>query len=159
VAIQANGKIVAAGAALNPASDTEDSSLVRLRPNGGLDPSFGGDGSVRTDFGAADIAAGMTIQSDGKIVVAGGTFNDFPESDFAVALYLKDGRLDATFGGNGRTTTSFGSGGGSAQSVTIDDEGSIIAAGQASIGGQRCSLWHDTRPTAPWTATSAATAR
>lgn len=136
VAVQANGKIVAAGAALNPTTDNEDFSLVRLLPDGSLDRSFGGDGRVRTDFGAADVAAGMAIQSDGKIVVAGGTFRDFPESDFALARYLQDGRLDATFGRDGRKVTSFDSAD-SARSVAIQSDGKIVAAGHAPVGGQQ----------------------
>jgi hypothetical protein len=53
-----------------------------------LDTSFGGDGKVTTDFsGAADYAGGMVVQSDGKIVVVGLSFQGGTGYDFALARY------------------------------------------------------------------------
>lgn len=84
VAIQANGKIVAVGFSAN-ASNNFDFALARYKPGGALDPTFGGDGKVITNFGTdRDIAADVAIRpSNGKIVVAGGS-----SIDFAVARYL-----------------------------------------------------------------------
>lgn len=79
VAIQRDGKIVAAGLACGfcfPAA--RDFGVARYNPDGSLDTTFSGDGKVTTDFGFAnDQAFGTALQSDGKIVaagVAGGTF-------------------------------------------------------------------------------------
>ena len=85
VAIQGDGKIVAAGVAF--ASGTDDFALVRYNTDGSLDTTFDGDGRVTTDFaGSTDQANGVVIQGDGKIVAAGyalvsGNF------DFALARY------------------------------------------------------------------------
>ena len=70
---------------------------------GGLDPSFGTEGKVTTNFGAADLANAVALQPDGKIVVVGktGLAGIF---DFAVARLNPDGSPDNTFGGGGRTT-------------------------------------------------------
>jgi uncharacterized delta-60 repeat protein len=67
VAIQGDGKIVAAGMA------DGRFGLVRYRVNGTRDTTFGGgDGWVATDFGdGPDRATDVAIQADGKIVAAG----------------------------------------------------------------------------------------
>src|SRR6266508_2960252 len=67
VAIQPDGKIVAAG------TNGGDFALARYNRDGSLDTSFDGDGKVTTDFGAPfDLALGVAIQPDGRIVAAGG---------------------------------------------------------------------------------------
>jgi Domain of unknown function (DUF5122) beta-propeller len=54
---------------------------------GTLDASFGTGGKVTTDFaGAGDGAGAIAVQSDGKLVAAGGaTING--QADFALARY------------------------------------------------------------------------
>ncbi len=84
VAIQADGKIVAAG---NGASSVAAGfGIVRLNPNGSLDTSFKGTGIVLTQLQGYAIDVG--IQADGKIVVAGSTDDLlFDFYDFVVARY------------------------------------------------------------------------
>ena len=59
--------------ALHPVPVAPDFALARYLPNGTLDTTFGGDGTVLTDFGSGsyDWATALAIQPDGKIVVAG----------------------------------------------------------------------------------------
>src|SRR5262249_2807687 len=65
LAIQPDGKIVAAGTA------NGDFALARYNVDGTLDATFGSNGKVITDFGwAEDVASAMAILSNGKIVVA-----------------------------------------------------------------------------------------
>ncbi len=85
VAVQPNGKIVVVGRATR---DTTEFGVVRYKPSGGLDLTFGGDGKVLTDFFlGGDLARGVALQSNGKIVVAGaaGAGNKLR---IAVARYL-----------------------------------------------------------------------
>jgi uncharacterized delta-60 repeat protein len=82
VAIQANGRIVAVGLASGGATG-QDFGLARYDPNGSLDTSFSADGRKRTSFGAFDIANGVALQGDGRIVAVG-TGN----GEFALARYL-----------------------------------------------------------------------
>ena len=51
VALQADGKVVAAGA-VEPGAATGDSIVARFRPGGVRDPGFGSDGVARRSFGA-----------------------------------------------------------------------------------------------------------
>jgi uncharacterized delta-60 repeat protein len=62
IAIQANGKIVAAG------YSGTDFAVTRYNTNGSLDATFSGDGRLITNFGGWDSATGVAVQSNGKIV-------------------------------------------------------------------------------------------
>ncbi len=70
VALQADGKIVAAGA-----SNTEinaNFAVARYDRNGDLDTTFSQDGKLTIEFfGSTDIAENIAIQSNGKIVLGG----------------------------------------------------------------------------------------
>ena len=89
VAIQADGKIVAAGYA-DPYL-TLDFAVARYNKDGSLDHSFGGDGKVTTDFDEDDDKSyGVVVQADGKIVVAGYTKDDY---DFALVRYSDQQQL------------------------------------------------------------------
>src|SRR5262249_42620631 len=73
--------------------------LVRYNGDGSLDPSFGDGGKVIANLGpGVDFGTlGATLQSDGKIVVAGAI-----SDDFAVVRYNANGSLDASFGTGGK---------------------------------------------------------
>jgi uncharacterized delta-60 repeat protein len=87
VALQGDGKIVAAGYASGGATGG-DFALARYNPNGTLDSSFSGDGRRRTDFGGNDRANGVALQANGRIVLAGDGLGPDQTRDFALARYL-----------------------------------------------------------------------
>src|SRR6478735_6469687 len=82
VAIQADGKIVVAGSALNGANI--DFAVLRYNTDGSLDTTFDRDGKATFSIlaGFNDIANAVAIQPDGKIVLAGST-NNGSDDDFA----------------------------------------------------------------------------
>jgi uncharacterized delta-60 repeat protein len=87
LAIQTNGNIVAVGSANNGGnSPTGPFALARYLVTGQLDTTFGTSGLVTTSFGSTTQAtiSAVTIQTDGKIVVAGSD----GAGDFVVARYL-----------------------------------------------------------------------
>jgi uncharacterized delta-60 repeat protein len=111
VAIQDDGRIVAAGvseAPTSPFSETPRFALARYNPNGTLYTTFGGDGKKTTHFasGSEDSAYAVAIQDDGKIVAAGDSFVHNRDR-FALARYNSNGTLDTSFGGDGKVTTRF----------------------------------------------------
>jgi uncharacterized delta-60 repeat protein len=140
VAIQSDGKIVAAGESRSDISPTFSVfALARYNPDGTLDPTFNGTGKVLTDFGgpgSGEAVVAVAIQSDGKIVAAG---NSSGRSwDFALARYNPDGTLDPTFNGTGKVLTDF-SGSGSydfAHALAIQPDGKIVVAGESEPTGQ-----------------------
>ena len=132
VAVQADGKLVVVGTTYqnNDFSD-EDFAVARYNSNGTLDHTFGVGGKVQTDFpGLAAVASSVVIQSDGKIVAAGGAFPLFTFlGDFKVVRYNPDGSLDSSFGDGGIVTTTFPGQGSYAFAVALQRDGKIIAAG------------------------------
>ena len=127
VKVQSNGKIVVAG------FSGGTFALARYKPNGSPDPTFSGDGKLTTDFGQfSDVAEGVAIQPDGKIVAVGSVGTTYGQN-FGLARYRPNGSLDPTFSGDGKQTTSFGSFDG-AQELAIQPDGKIVAAGFANDG-------------------------
>src|SRR5882724_2239092 len=107
-----------------------------LAVDGDLDPTFGTDGKVLTDFDhSTDIANAVAVQADGKLVVVGTTYqnNDFSDEDFAVARYNPDGTLDRTFGIGGKVQTDFPGLAAVASSVVVQPDGKIMAAGTVFV--------------------------
>ena len=131
VAIQSDGKVVAAGYA--PVT-SGDFSVARYNTDGSLDTTFNGTGKVTTDFfGGLDGARAVAIQSDGKIVV-GGFANNGATAGFALARYNSDGSLDTSFNGNGKVFTDFGVTSVSS-GLAIQSDGKIVAAGYVAQSG------------------------
>jgi uncharacterized delta-60 repeat protein len=132
VAIQADGKIVVAGAA-DAACSCSRFALARYETDGSLDATFGGDGTVTTRFprGPGSSAQDVTIQGDGKIVAVGG---QLPEgSRFFLVRYETDGSRDTTFAGDGRVRTRVGRGEGTATSVVLQSDAKIVVAGYGGV--------------------------
>ncbi len=128
VAIQSDGKIVAAGYSyISP----NNFVLSRYNSDGSLDTTFGAGGVLLTDMGGG--ASALAIQSDGKIVAAGYSYTGYGY-DFALARYDSNGMLDATFGfGSGKVFAMGGVMGGGASSVAIQADGKIVAAGGSAL--------------------------
>ena len=68
------------------------------------------------------------MQSDGKIVVAGNSFIDGGNNDFAVVRYNANGTLDTSFNETGKATADFGAHD-FGQSVAVYGDGRIVVAG------------------------------
>ena len=150
LAVQTDGKIVAAGLAGSASTDVWDVALLRYNANGSLDTDpitgfGGGTGIVTTDIGSSsNFASAVALQTDGKIVVVGNAFvNSFAAtSDIAVLRYNTNGSLDTTaFGSpNGYVTTSIGAFD-NGFAVAVEPGGKIVVAGNADAGmGDRLAL-------------------
>lgn len=140
VAIQSDGKIVVAGRYDyyndNPIASTF--ALARYNVDGTLDSSFGSSGVVISIFDSFfnGVATAVTIQNDGKIVVAGYKINN-DVSCFVLARYNSNGSLDASFGLSGTVTTSINAANNLdyAYALAIQPDGNILVAGESGIVG------------------------
>ena len=134
VAIQADGKIVAAGSGFPAQVRPLDFALARYNRDGTLDSTFGDGGKVLTTFEPNSIegANAVVIQPDGKIVAAGSTRTG-PTREFAVARYLPNGSLDASFDGDGLVVTPISAG--IVFDLAVQPDGKLIAAGWSNPGG------------------------
>jgi uncharacterized delta-60 repeat protein len=137
VAIQGDGKIVAAGFV---DGGRPDFALVRLDTDGSLDTTFDADGIQAftfgsTTFGGEERAEDLVLQADGKIVVAGyANLSDTGEPfDVALARLSNDGSLDFSFGTDGLVTTDLG-GNDLAFGAALQPDGRIVVVGYSDQG-------------------------
>ena len=134
LALQPDGKLVAAGVTLN--GFRWDFALVRYNTNGSLDTTFGTGGTIITSIGTDGTgASALVLQPDGKLVAAGTTTNDGSAYDFTLVRYNANGSLDATFGTGGKVTTPIGTGDNSVSALVLQSDGKLVAAGYALIAG------------------------
>jgi uncharacterized delta-60 repeat protein len=141
IAVQSDGKILVTGDALS-AQASPDIGVARYNSDGSLDTTFGTGGRVTTDFaGRSDVGAAITVQPDGKILVAGGAdLGASSNFDFALVRYNSNGSLDSTFGNSGKVLTDFNGGLDAATSIGRQTDGKIVAAGFATAGDPHMAL-------------------
>lgn len=135
VAVQPDGKILVAG------NNTSDALVARYLPNGVLDSSFDGDGK-RSIGSLSGAIYTMTLQPDGKIVLAG--THRSPDNDLKFAFYRlnPDASLDPTFNGGGIDFIDIG-GGDAAYDVALQADGRILAYGLSGSHPALVKLWPD----------------
>lgn len=149
VAIDNNGKIVAAGSTRTPDGDDlgSDFLLARYNEDGSLSPDFGNNGLVITDINgsSSDVATKVIIQPDGKILVAGRTHDSATFTNYAIAVvrYLSDGTLDAGFGIQGKSVIPYDSRDDYSYDVSmaLQPDGKIVVSGSTYMHSEPYS--HD----------------
>lgn len=130
LAIQPDGKILAAGYTGADNAGSVDVALLRFQANGSLDKTFGNAGRVITDLGAREGAHALALQADGKILVAGYRESE-QDTDFMLLRYHADGSLDPGFGDKGKVLTDFLGRLDEAYAMAITAADRIILAGRA----------------------------
>ncbi len=101
---------------------------------GKLDQSFGNSGIVVTPLSNGnDVAKGLAIQDDNKIIVVGtGYLSDRNFSDAFLIRYRSDGTIDSSFGLNGLVIPKLGGRTGTLSSVVIQPDSKILAGGTSN---------------------------
>lgn len=131
VEIQPNGKIILAGRL-----QTGGFAVARFLDTGALDTAFSGDGRTVTE--SAYGANAVSLQPDGKVVVAGSGLGSSP--DFMLVRYRPNGSLDPTFHRDGIVKTNFAGAEDIAWDVEVQPNGKIVAIGYAEVNGVRFGL-------------------
>ena len=132
ILVQPDASIVAAGAGGVNINSNPRAYLERRNSSGKLDESFGNGGYI-LDGNMALILYSIALQPDGRIVAAG-FGSSLISNIWTVLRYTANGKLDPSFGNNGKvTTTSFPSTYGTVQKVFVSGS-HIVAAGTASDG-------------------------
>ncbi len=131
VAIQRDGRIIAAGAAFTkqkPPPPQGAFGLARYRPGGSLDRSFGKHGKVTTPLPTSipeECCAEwphvnvLAIQRDGKVLAGGFS------SGATLVRYTRRGDLDRGFGTGGKVTAAVGP----VYGMALQPDGKIVVAG------------------------------
>jgi uncharacterized delta-60 repeat protein len=122
LALQADGKIVAAG------SNNSSAEVMRVDSTGTLDPGFGSGGVFNFNYGSAADLDDVAIQRDGKILVAGG---GAPFDGAIVTRLALDGQPDPSFGSGGSSAVEL-QGTQRAGAVAIQADGKVVMAGHTT---------------------------
>lgn len=127
LAVQPDGRILVVG------SVDRDALLLRLRPDGRLDESFGDQGVSPVDFGGSDEGRAIALQEDGRILIAGMMHDwDADHTRFAAARLGDDRRLDRSFAQDGISLTQVGPYDWQrAVDVALQSDGKILLAGES----------------------------
>ncbi len=115
---QGDGKLVAIG---NVGGG--DIAVSRLNLDGTSDNSFDGDGIRYINFGTNEFADAGVLQSDGKIVVAGGI-----GTSIAIARLNTDGSMDNSFDGDGMVSLNVNLGNIFQVKMALQNDGKIVVA-------------------------------
>jgi len=130
--LQPDGKIVVSGVSRPNFSEGPNSFLLRLMPNGGLDPTFGNGGIVVTTYNESIEASGLVLRPNGKLI-KGITYNDYAaRSSYQLESFNPDGTVDAGFGENGVASYTFGHSGSwntEMLSIALQQDGKIVCTG------------------------------
>lgn len=113
LAIYADGRLLIGGGLGN-------FGLARLQPNGDLDPTFAGDGTVSTSGDGERNVSDLVILPDERIIAVGYAQDGF---DFSMRLirYNADGSIDTSYGSGGKVTADFAGGAVSGHAVLQPD--------------------------------------
>jgi uncharacterized delta-60 repeat protein len=132
-------RILAAGCR-NCFEDNGRIEVVRLLPNGDLDPGFGDHGVVLTDLARhGDEAWALAVRPSGSFVVAGCTGCADGDDEGAIVQYLPDGEPDPGFGHAGKVVVSEFVGPTRLFAAAIDPQGRVVVAGRGFSPGRYTS--------------------
>jgi len=116
---------------------------IALAEPGDFDRGFSGNGVARAGFGphggGYGYAYAVAVQPNERIVIAGNHVrfggNYGQSAGFGIARFRRSGRLDRSFGDGGTVQIDFGELEW-ASDVAVQDDGRIVVAGQARVGGR-----------------------
>jgi uncharacterized delta-60 repeat protein len=148
IAVQPDGKIVAAGRGFNTTGPNVI-AVWRLTEKGALDPTFDTDGVAGISDTTEDSASAIALAPDGKILIAGTTELSSAPRDAVVWRLKANGgaggmneALDPTFDTDGQA--DFDSGGNDqAEDVALQPDGKILLAGSSTptAGKPKATVW------------------
>jgi uncharacterized delta-60 repeat protein len=144
VAVQSDDRIVVAGVNPGTSSTGSDIGLVRFNPNGTPDAAFGSGGIVVSPLPNMERARSLAIQPDGKIDVAGDSYDlslTNGTDPLMVARYsAADGSLDTSFGTGGIALSTGFNVSADKVDVALEPDGRIVVAGTTPIGAGNFAL-------------------
>lgn len=133
MALQPDGKIVAVVTLLD-ANFNHENSILRLNTDGTLDNTFGMGGMAKNTTCIEYGSGAISLQPDGKILVAGQSIEDtaLGTTNFYLMRYTPQGFIDNSFGVNGVSELNITTNEGFSD-VLIQPDGKIVAGGYTEI--------------------------
>lgn len=130
IAVQEDGKILLGGHKwVSNQPLRHDFVVVRLNTDGSFDSSYGTGGVASANIvNGGNYTASMTVQEDGKAIIAGNT-EDEGDWDVAMVRFNTDGTLDSSFGDGGKVSTDIHGGPDVGNAVAVQADGRIVLVG------------------------------
>lgn len=135
-----DNSILIAGSISTSNSTIYDGFIAKFNANGSLDTSFGTNGFSQVIFtdsdgsqAVTDMMNKLTLQSDGKILIAGFSNGAGNSSKFSVARLNASGTLDTTFGTEGTMTFPIYGFSDVITDIKSQPDGKIIVSGLSKI--------------------------
>ncbi|HRH68038.1 MAG TPA: hypothetical protein PLB89_00890 [Flavobacteriales bacterium] len=130
--VQGDGSILITGrAGIDPA-------VVKLLPDGSLDPSFNGTGIyLHQLLFATGVARDICVQPDGKILIGGEITSTFAgeQSRMLVLRLLASGEIDDSFGNGGGTALDITDGPDHGKALALQSDNKVILCGSGNANG------------------------
>jgi uncharacterized delta-60 repeat protein len=120
----------------------DDFSVMRLRTDGTLDPTFDGDGRTFVELGSPRGVTRTVLElASGRIIAAGHVtdVNGFLLA-FGLVRFEASGAIDPSFGVNGVVQGKFGGDVGSIEGVVEQPDGRLVAAGYLQGADGKCDM-------------------
>ena len=132
--VQQDGKIVVGGfISESPGSSYNSFLLMRYHSSGLIDSSFGQSGLSTLTFANSFAAIqSIVLKPDGKILAGGQATFPLNAHDFVIAQFNNNGKLDSTFGMNGKTVINL-IGDDNIKRILIRPGGKILAGGFSTV--------------------------
>lgn len=145
--LQPDNKLVLAGNCFTAAGAKSNFCAVRYNSDGTLDGTFGSLGKVTTAIGSGDdVATGIVLQPDGRLVLAGYCSGAVYPS-YCALRYSPNGTVDTTFGTGGTVVSSSSNSYDYARAVALQPDGKVVVAGVcAGVSNDFCILRYDGGP-------------
>lgn len=132
---QPDGKIIAAGDAIDAIGTVNTMAVMRINPDGTIDNSFGTAGIVNIHFNTEESRCNaVLLQPDGKIVL-GGMTEGVSIYKMAIARLNPDGTFDTSFSNDGMQTTVFFNRSEYITGMALQPDGKIVASGGTILSG------------------------
>ena len=144
VVVRPDGMILVGGASYNvvdgfpPSIELLDFQVAGFNPDGSRDASFGGEGLglVTPSLHGRSAIQALALDAQGRLVAAGSVSRNSGASDFALARYAPDGRLDLSFGKSGTTTADVDGlhlDEPTARAMAVQPDGRLVVVGEVTI--------------------------
>jgi uncharacterized delta-60 repeat protein len=137
IALQPDNGIVVSGQGFTQAA------VVKYLPNGSPDVGFDADGVLLVSWGegGSSVAAGVAVQSDGKIVAGGTAQGEFGDGeDLALYRVNPDGSPDIGFGDDGFVGTDVQGNHDRGFGLALQPDGKIVLAGETYVADYEFAL-------------------
>ena len=129
VTLQPDQKVICTGVAISQGFSGVHLKVMRLHTDGTPDSTFATNGVFSLLLGVETYGYESYVQADGKIIVAGITYDTNYVADWLLLRLNNEGILDQSFGTNGITTLDFYGQDDIAQAMTVQADGKILVSG------------------------------